>query len=289
MINHNSELSISRQCKILGKSRSWYYYNAGMNNIRIKRDNKDKVIIREILYKYPQYGYRKVSLESKERGLYIKEKRTRRLMRDMGIKAVYPKPKLSKVSKEDKKYPYILKDMEIRHINKAWSADITYIKLPVGRVYLIAILDIYSRKILSWEISNTMDTRFCINALDKAIKKYGRPEIFNTDQGSQFTSKDFTEVLKKNKIKISMCSKGRATDNIYIERVWRTIKYEDIYLNHYETLKELKKGVTDYFKFYNKKRFHQALFYIRPDEIYYGLKSFKKPLGHTTKNRFLLS
>jgi len=276
MINHNSELSISRQCKILGKSRSWYYYNAVMNNIRIKRDNKDKAIITEILYKYPQYGYRKVSLESKERGLYIKEKRTRRLMREMGIKAVYPRPKISKVTKADKKYRYILKDMEIRHINQAWSADITYIKLPVGRAYLIAILDIYSRKILSWEISNTMDTQFCINALDKAIKKYGRPEIFNTDQGSQFTSKDFTRILKKNKIKISMCSKGRATDNIYIERVWRTIKYEHIYLNNYETLKELKKGVTDYFKFYNKKRFHQALFYIRPDEIYYGVESLKK-------------
>ena len=276
MINHNSELSISRQCKILGKSRSWYYYNTGMNNIRIKRDNKDKVIITEILYKYPQYGYRKVSLESKERGLYIKEKRTRRLMSEMGLKAVYPRPKISKVTKADKKYPYILKDMEIRHINQAWSADITYIKLSVGRVYLIAILDIYSRKILSWEISNTMDTQFCINALDKAIKRYGRPEIFNTDQGSQFTSKDFTRILKKNKIKISMCSKGRATDNIYIERVWRTIKYEHIYLHNYETLKELKKGVTDYFKFYNKKRFHQALFYIRPDEIYYGVKSLKK-------------
>ena len=276
MINHNSELSISGQCKILGKSRSWYYNNAVMNNIRIKRDNKDKAIITEILYKYPQYGYRKVSLESKERGLYIKEKRTRRLMREMGIKAVYPRPKISKVTKADKKYRYILKDMEIRHINQAWSADITYIKLPVGRAYLIAILDIYSRKILSWEISNTMDTQFCINALDKAIKKYGRPEIFNTDQGSQFTSKDFTRILKKNKIKISICSKGRTTDNIYIERVWRTIKYEHIYLNNYETLKELKKGVTDYFKFYNKKRFHQALFYIRPDEIYYGVESLKK-------------
>jgi putative transposase len=195
MIN-NRKLTIRRQCELLGKSKSWYYYKSKREEVRIKRD---KDIILEILDKYPQYGYRKVSLESKERGLYIKEKRTRRLMREMGIKAVYPKPKLSKVSKEDKKYPYILKDKEIRHINQAWSADITYIKLPGGRVYLIAILDIYSRKILSWEISNTMDTRFCINALDRALKKYGAPEIFNTDQGSQFTSKDFTEVLKKNK------------------------------------------------------------------------------------------
>jgi putative transposase len=276
MIDHDIELSISRQCELLGKSRSWYYYKGSIDNIRIKRDNKDKVIISEILDKYPQYGYRKVSLESKDMGLYIKEKRTRRLMSEMGIKAVYPTHKISKVSKEDKKYPYLLKDIKIRHINQAWAADITYIKLPVGKVYLIAILDIYSRKILSWEISNTMDTQFCINALYKALKEYGRPEIFNTDQGSQFTSKVFTRILKKNKIKISMCSKGRALDNIYIERVWRTVKYEDIYLNNYETLKNLKKGVTDYFKFYNKKRFHQSLNYIRPDELYYGVKSLNK-------------
>jgi len=274
-INNNSELSISRQCELIGKSRSWYYYKSSIDNIRIKRDNKDKIIITEILNKYPQYGYRKVSLESKEKGLYIKEKRTRRLMSEMGIKAVYPTHRTGKVNKEDKKYPYLLKNIEIKHINQAWAADITYIKLPVGKVYLIAILDIYSRKILSWEISNTMDTQFCINALYKAIQKYGCPEIFNTDQGSQFTSKVFTEILKKHKIKISMCSKGRALDNIYIERVWRTVKYEDIYLKNYETLKELKNGLYDYFEFYNKKRFHQSLNYIRPNEIYYGLKSLK--------------
>ncbi len=274
-INNNSELSISRQCELIGKSRSWYYYKSSIDNIKIKRDNKDKIIITEILNKYPQYGYRKVSLESKDRGLYIKEKRTRRLMSEMGIKAVYPTHRTGKVNKEDKKYPYLLKNIKIKHINQAWAADITYIKLPVGKVYLIAILDIYSRKILSWEISNTMDTQFCINALYKAIQKYGCPEIFNTDQGSQFTSKVFTEILKKHKIKISMCSKGRALDNIYIERVWRTVKYEDIYLKNYETLKELKNGLYDYFEFYNKKRFHQSLNYIRPNEIYYGLKSLK--------------
>ena len=274
-INNNSELSISRQCELIGKSRSWYYYKSSIDNIKIKRDNKDKIIITEILNKYPQYGYRKVSLESKEKGLYIKEKRTRRLMSEMGIKAVYPTHRTGKVNKEDKKYPYLLKNIKIKHINQAWAADITYIKLPVGKVYLIAILDIYSRKILSWEISNTMDTQFCINALYKAIQKYGCPEIFNTDQGSQFTSKVFTQILKKHKIKISMCSKGRALDNIYIERVWRTVKYEDIYLKNYETLKELKNGLYDYFEFYNKKRFHQSLNYIRPNEIYYGLKSLK--------------
>lgn len=270
------ELPVSRQCELLCKSRSWYYHKSKRSKKVKEQDNKDKGIILDILSKYPQYGYRKVSLESKERGLYIKEKRTRRLMNKMGVCAVYPKHSLSRISKEDKKYPYLLKDMEIKRINQAWATDITCMKLPAGKVYLIAILDIYSRKILSWEISNTMDTEFCINALNKAIKEYGRPEILNTDQGSQFTSKVFTEVLKNNRIKISMCSKGRATDNIYIERVWRTVKYEDIYLNHYDTLKELRKGIADYFKFYNKKRFHQSLNYIRPDEIYYGIKSLKK-------------
>lgn len=268
------ELSISRQCELLGKSRGWYYHKS-KKGIK-EQEAKDRETILEILSKYPHYGYRKISLESKESGLYIKEKRTRRLMHKMGVCAIYPKPNLSRISKGDYKYPYLLKDMAIKRVNQVWATDITHIKLPGGMVYLIAIIDIYSRKILSWEISNTMDTQFCISVLNKAIKKYGCPEIFNTDQGSQFTSKVFTGILKKHRIKISMCSKGRALDNIYIERVWRTIKYENIYLNHYETLKELRNGLSDYFKFYNKKRFHQSLNYIRPDEIYYGLKSLKK-------------
>ncbi len=276
MISNNDKLSINRQCELLGKSRSWYYYKREQNIELKERADRDKGIILDILGNYPQYGYRKVSLESQERGIYIKEKRVRSLMYKMGVCAIYPKPKLSVIRREDKKYPYKLDKISIERVNQAWASDITYVKIGRGRVYLIAILDIYSRKILSWELSNTMDTEFCIRAFDKAIKKYGIPEIFNTDQGSQFTSKDFTEKLREHKIQISMCSKGRAVDNIYIERVWRTVKYEDIYLNNYETLKELRAGLTSYFKFYNKKRFHQSLNYIRPDEVYYDTTFYKK-------------
>lgn len=276
MIGSYDNLSISRQCELLGKSRSWYYHKSNRSIELKEREDSAKGIILEILGNYPQYGYRKVSLESQVMGTYIKKKRVRNLMNKMGVSAIYPKPNLSLIKREDKKYPYILKDIKIERVNQAWSADITYVKIFAGRVYIIAILDIYSRKILSWELSNTMDTEFCIRALNKAIKKYGIPEIFNTDQGSQFTSKVFTGKLKEHNIKISMCSKGRATDNIYIERVWRTVKYEDIYLKNYETLKELRDGLTSYFKFYNKKRFHQSLNYIRPDEVYYGSKFYNK-------------
>jgi len=276
MIEKEHSLPINRQCELLGKARSWYYDKSERSKARITKENKDKRLILEILRDYPQYGYRKVSLESKERGEYIKAKRTRRLMKSMGVSAVYPKPRLTRISKEDKKYPYLLKNIETERPNQVWQTDITYIKLPGGRVYLTAIVDIYSRKTLSWELSNTMDTEFCIRAFDKAARKYGRPEILNTDQGSQFTSKEFTKLLRAQEIKISMCGKGRALDNIYIERVWRTVKYEDIYLKNYETLKELRRGLKKYFKFYNKKRFHQSLNYLRPDEVYYGTKIYKK-------------
>lgn len=276
MIEREYSLSISRQCELLGKARSWYYDKSKKSKKRIEKENKDKRLILEILVDYPQYGYRKVSLESKERGRYIKEKRTRRLMFEMGVCAIYPKPKLTKVSSEDKKYPYLLKNIKIEKVNQAWQTDITYIKLPGGRIYLTSLLDIYSRKVLSWEISNTMDTEFCIRALNKAVSKYGSPEILNTDQGSQFTSREFTGLLKEHGIKISMCGKGRALDNIYIERVWRTVKYEDIYLKNYETVKDLRRGLTKYFKFYNKNRFHQSLNYMRPDEVYYRTKFYKQ-------------
>jgi len=276
MIEEENKLSISRQCELLGKQRSWYYDKSKKSKKIIEKENKEKRVILEIIGDYPAYGYRRVSLESKERGDCIKEKRTRRLMLEMGVSAVYPKPRLTKGVREDKKYPYLLKNMKVERANQVWQTDITYIKLPGGRIYLTALLDIYSRKTLAWELSNTLDTGFCIRAFDKAVRKYGSPEILNTDQGSQFTSKEWTEQLKKHKIKISMCGKGRAADNIYIERVWRTVKYEDIYLKNYETVKELRRGLTEYFKFYNKKRFHQSLNYMRPDEVYYGTKFYKE-------------
>jgi len=265
----NKDISIQRQCELLGKTRSWYYYKSKMDADRLNRELRDNQIILEILRKIPQYGYRKVSLESFENGYPITEKRVYRLMREMGLQAVYPRPRLSIPAFHHKKHPYLLKGLDIERPNQIWVSDISYIKLPGGNVYLAAILDLFSRKVLSWNVSNTMDVDFCIYTLKKAMLNYGKPEIFNTDQGSQFTSDNFTRILQSESIRISMDGKGRVFDNIFIERLWRTVKYEDIYLWNYETIKELKEGLARYFTFYNSRRFHQSLGYKRPDEIYF--------------------
>jgi len=190
-------------------------------------------------------------------------------MKELGLKAIYPGPKTSQANKEHKKYPYLLRGLEIKHINQVWASDITYIKYRCSYMYLVAIIDLYSRKVLSWRLSNTIDCHFCCECLNEAIRFFGTPEIFNTDQGSQFTCSDFTELLKSFKIKISMDGKGRALDNVYIERAWRTLKYENIFLYDYETVKELRKGINRFFKFYNAERFHQSLNYKTPDDIYF--------------------
>ncbi len=186
----------------------------------------------------------------------------------MGIQAIYPGPKTTVISKEHAKYPYLLKNKEILAPNHVWASDITYIKLNGAFVYLVAIIDLYSRMTLTWRISNTMDARFCVDALDEALRLFGTPAIFNTDQGSQFTSESFIGQLKENGIQISMDGKGRALDNIYVERLWRTLKYEEIYLNSYSGLAELKASLGRYFKFYNTERIHQSLEYRTPEEIY---------------------
>jgi len=210
MIEQNHKhLSIQSQCELLGKTRSWYYYCPEIAPKRLCEENKHKVIILEILHDIPQYGYRKVSLEAAERGYSISQKRSYRLMRMMGVQAVYPKPRLSIPVSYHKKYPYLLKGLEIKHPNHVWVSDISYIKLPGGNVYLVAILDLYSRKVLSWNVSNTMDVEFCLYALKSAMVLYGKPEIFNTDQGGQFTSYDFIEMLESKSIRISMDGKGR--------------------------------------------------------------------------------
>ena len=180
-------------------------------------------------------------------------------MKELGIKAVIPKRCLSKPGKNHKKYPYLLRNLEITHSNQVWASDITYVGLPGGIVYVVAIIDLYSRKILSWNVSNTMDTAFVMEALMHAMMNYGLPEIFNTDQGSQFTSQEFTSLLEGEMVRISMDGKGRALDNIYIERFWKTLKYEDIYLYRYDSLKNLRKGLQQYFRFYNTERPHQSL------------------------------
>jgi putative transposase len=186
----------------------------------------------------------------------------------MGLEAVHPKPKLSQPGEGHKIYPYLLKNVEIARINQVWSTDITYIRLAHGFVYLVAVMDWYSRKVLSWRISNSMDASFCVDCLEEALRNYGKPEIFNSDQGSQFTSADFTGVLKREEIKISMDGRGRVFDNIFVERLWRNVKYEDIYLKGYATVGELLLGLSEYFALYNSERPHQSLQYKTPDVVY---------------------
>ncbi|MCP4553300.1 MAG: IS3 family transposase [Bacteroidetes bacterium] len=234
--DEHADISISRQCDLLNICRSAYYYKT--RPAKLIDDDKYKRLIFEEYLKCPFYGYRKITKALKKKDYIINRKRVYRLMREMGIQAIYPKPNLSKPCPGHKKYPYLLRGLEINYPNQVWATDITYIKITGGFIYLSAIIDLYSRKVMSWGISNTQDTEFCIDVLEKAVKKYGKPEIFNSDQGSQFTSNDFTDKLKEYKIKISMDGKGRATDNIYIERLWRSLKYEDIFIKGYNTVKD---------------------------------------------------
>jgi putative transposase len=225
-------------------------------------DSKEITFLKAIMEElrvHPFYGYRKVAEALKDMG--VTRKQVRRIMSKAGLCAIYPKRRLSRACKEHKKYPYLLKGMNIWLPNQVWATDITYIKLFGGNVYLVAIMDLYSRKVLSWSLSNTLDAEFCISALNDAIESYGIPAIFNTDQGCQFTSDAFIGVLKRHGIRISMDSKGRALDNIYVERLWRSLKYEDIYLNDYRSMEDLKAGLKKYFNFYNTERFHQSLDY----------------------------
>jgi len=270
MIDAGSEVSIRRQCELLGFNRANYYYD-----VKVKTDREDELLeMNKVVEQYietPFYGYRKTA-----KVLNLSEKKVRRLRKKLNLETLYTKPKLSIGNIEHKKYPYLLHDLEIKKVNQVWESDITYIKLKKGSVYLTAIKDVYSRKLLSWELSNTLDTSFCLTTLQRAIKNYGMPEIFNTDQGSQYTSMLFTNELKKNGITISMDGKGRALDNIYIERFWRSLKYENIYLSSYETIIELEAGIDKYINFFNKKRIHQSLNYVTPDSVYYKEKGLKE-------------
>ena len=202
------------------------------------------------------------------RGYKVGKCHVRTLLRKMGLSAVFAKPKLSKPHPEHRIYPYLLAGVTAERINQIWSTDITYIRLRQGFGYLVAIMDWRSRQVLSWRLSNTLDSSFCVEALEEALDKYGRPEIFNSDQGSQFTGREFTGVLAQKGIRISMDGKGRAYDNIFVERLWRTVKYEDVYLNGYETMSEAREGLRKYFKFYNWDRLHQSLNYKTPGQIY---------------------
>jgi putative transposase len=218
--------------------------------------------------RHPFYGSRKMVVWLRTQGHCVNRKRVQRLMRTLGLVAMAPSPNTSKKHPQNKIYPYLLRGLSIVRPNQVWSTDITYIRLAQGFVYLVAVIDWYSRKVLAWQVSNTMDARFCVACLDDALKGFGKPAIFNTDQGAQFTSEPWVRVLKDNAIQISMDGRGRALDNIFVERLWRSVKYEDVYPKNYASMPELLMGLADYFIFYNGGRFHQALGYQTPDQVY---------------------
>ena len=211
-----------------------------------------------------------MSLHLKKEGSFASRHKIRRLMRIMGIRAIYQKPNTSKKNNQHKIYPYLLRDKVISKANEVWCSDITYIRMNRGFMYLVAIMDWASRKVLSWRLSNTLDTSFCLDALEEAIYLYGKPDIFNTDQGSQFTSNDFTDILKSHNIKISMDGKGCWMDNVFIERLWRSIKYECIYLQEFDNVYQLRKVIANWLEFYNKNRPHSTFAGLTPEEVYYG-------------------
>jgi len=218
---------------------------------------------------HPYYGSRRIRDWLEDEGYRVNRKRIQRLMRTMGLVALYPKRNLSLANQAHKVYPYLLRGLTIDRPNQVWATDITYIPMARGFVYLVAIMDWHSRRVLSWRVSNTLDTSFCIEALEQAIEDYGAPEIFNTDQGSQFTSEEFTGVLKRHGIQISMDGKGRWVDNVFVERLWRSVKYEEVYLKAYESIGDARESLGRYFTFYNSKRRHQSLDRQTPDSVYY--------------------
>ncbi len=260
----NSELSISHQAELIGISRSSIYYEPVV-------DEYDLLLKRLIDEQYtltPFYGSRKMTASLQRNGQEVNRKHIQRLMRDMGLEAIYPKPDLSRAHPEHKIYPYLLRNVSIDRKDQVWAADITYIPLSRGFMYLVAIIDWWSRYVLAWQMSTSMDASFCLDALEMALQ-FGRPAIFNTDQGSQFTSDAFTKVLKDNGILISMDGRGRCMDNIFTERLWRTVKYENVYLMHYGSVPEGRQGINSYFGFYNDGRPHQSLDYQTPAEVYF--------------------
>ena len=266
MIDKNGTMPIIQQCELLDMARSNVYYSPVESYS--KSDYKIMEEIDQIYTDCPFYGHRRIYHELLNRGYQIGRDRVLNFMKIQGIEAIYPKPKTSIRNREHNVYPYLLNDISITKPNQVWSSDITYIPLKQGFCYMVAIIDLYSRKILSYRISNTMDVHFCLAALDEALRLYGKPDIFNTDQGSQFTSHSFTQLLLKNGISISMDSKGRALDNIFIERFWRSLKYENIYLNKYESMKEVQSGVKHYIWFYNHKRLHSSIGYRAPAQLF---------------------
>ena len=263
--NHD-RISMRRQCELLCLSRSTAYYQPhgeDAANLRLKE------AIDAQYTRTPFYGVARMTAHLRREGWSVNPKRVRRLMRQMGLSAIYPKPRLSLQNKENKVYPYLLRNLAIVRPDQVWCSDITYIRLRSGFAYLVAVMDWYSRYVLSWELSNTLDAAFCVEALERALA-ISQPEIFNSDQGGQYTSDAFTGRLKKAGIRISMDGRGRVFDNIFVERLWRTVKYEEVYLHHYESMPEAMSGLARYFRFYNRQRPHQSLDWRTPAQVYFG-------------------
>jgi putative transposase len=267
MIDRTHSLPVTRQCQLLNLNRSTVYYQPmGVSD----EDLQLMRLIDEIHLKRPFYGSRRIRDDLQDLGYPVNRKRVQRLMRKMGIMALYPKVNTSRPGKGHKIYPYLLRGLTIDRPNQVWATDLTYIPMAKGFVYVVAIMDWYSRKVLAWRVSNSMDADPCVEALEEAISRYGAPDIFNTDQGSQFTSDAFTGVLKEADIKISMDGKGRWVDNVFVERLWRSLKYEEVYLKAYDTVAEARLGIGNYFRFYNRERRHQSLDRQTPDQVYDG-------------------
>jgi len=254
-------LSVRRQCEMLGVSRSSLYYQP------VGQDPEELELMRrmdEIHLKHPAFGSRMMREALKAEGQAINRKRVQRLMRLMDLESLAPKPRTSKPSPEHPVFPYLLRKLKITRVNQVWAADITYIPMTLGYAFLVAIMDWYSRRVLAWRLSNTLGTPFCVEALREALLRFGQPEIFNTDQGSQFTDEAFTSILLGRSIKVSMDGRGRCLDNVFVERLWRSLKYEEVYLNEYDTPPEARADIGRYFDFYNFERPHAALGYQTP-------------------------
>ncbi len=267
MIDRGAEVTVKRQAEILELSRSSVYY---MPRPLSERDLKLMRRIDELHLKWPFYGARKLARELRKEGHEVGRRHVTTLMRRMGIEALYRRPRTSIPARSAAIFPYLLSGLAIERPNHVWSSDITYLPMAHGFMYLVAILDVASRKVLAFRLSNTLTADFCVEALEEALAKFGRPEIFNTDQGSQFTCEEWLKPLKDAGVAISMDGKGRWVDNVFIERLWRSVKYEEIYLHAYANATEARSALTRYFSFYNERRSHQSLDYRTPDELYFG-------------------
>lgn len=271
-IDGADELPLSRQCELAEVARSTVYrrLTAQQPQDASAEDLLLCGLIDEEYTRRPFYGSRRMVVFLRAAGHVVNRKRVQRLMRGMGLAGMAPGPNTSKTHPQHKVYPYLLRGVPVTRPNQVWSTDITYIRLARGFAYLVAVIDWYSRKVLSWRLSNSMDASFCVDCLEDALREHGRPTVFNSDQGSQFTSAAFTDVLKREEVTISMDGRGRAFDNIFVERLWRNVKHEDVYLKGYANMAELMVGLAQYFAFYNEERAHQSLGYKTPASVYHS-------------------